>query len=166
MPTVAQTLGTRVRRLLELLDGDVASLYREAGLDYRPRYTPVMRVLLREGESTIGELAARSGLTQPAVSQTVAQMARDGLVSTRPTRDRRVRNIGLTDKGEAMRDALERQWAATLEAAGALDAELPAPLSGIVAEAIDRLEARPFAGRVRDAMEAADRAAREEEDEA
>ena len=36
-----QGLGTQLRYLIEVLDGDVAQTYADAGLDYRPRYTPL-----------------------------------------------------------------------------------------------------------------------------
>ena len=39
-------LGTRLRTLLDRLDGDVASVYPRLGLhDYRPRYSPLIRAL-------------------------------------------------------------------------------------------------------------------------
>ena len=146
---VKQTLGTQVRRLLELLDGDVAALYAEGGHDYRPRYTPVMRPLLRQGAMTVGELAQVSGLSQPAISQTVGQMAKAGLVENVRDTDRRVRRITLSARGEALRQPLEQQWAATALAAAQLNSELPMPLSDLLAEAIVRLEADPFASRIR-----------------
>ncbi|MCY7306720.1 MAG: hypothetical protein LH632_11335 [Rhodoferax sp.] len=52
-----QGLGTQLRHLIELLDGDVAQAYADAGLDYRPRYTPVMRVLQQHGSAPIGRIA-------------------------------------------------------------------------------------------------------------
>ncbi|MDT0131515.1 MarR family transcriptional regulator, partial [Acinetobacter baumannii] len=63
------------------LDGAVEQAYVDAGLDYRPRYTPVMRVLAEHESATIGTLAALGGLTQPAATQTVALMAKKGLLT-------------------------------------------------------------------------------------
>lgn len=156
MPRVKQTFGTQVRRLLELLDGDVVKFYEEAGLDYRPRYTPVMRLLLREGALTVGELAEKSGLTQPAVSQTLREMRKSGLIEDQPTTDRRVRRIGLTPHGESLRDPLEAQWAATKAAGQTLNTGLSYPLSDLLAEAIESLEADPFADRIRREIQSKD----------
>ncbi|MHA6287553.1 MarR family winged helix-turn-helix transcriptional regulator [Maricaulis sp. CAU 1757] len=149
MTQVRQTLGTQVRRLIELLDGDLAGVYRDLGLDYRPRYTPVMRQLFREAPLSVGDLARRSGLTQPAVSQTLRQMQSAGLVEDHADRDGRVRLIALTDAGEALRGPLNKQWQATARAAAALDDQLSTPLSAVLAEAIAALEADPFADRIR-----------------
>ena len=68
-------LGTLLRHLLELLDGDVQRAYDELGLDYRPRYTPVVAALLDLGPSSIQDIARAAGITHSAASQTVAQMA-------------------------------------------------------------------------------------------
>ncbi|GFJ95745.1 hypothetical protein [Phytohabitans rumicis] len=36
-----EAVGTLMRHVLELLDGDVATVYRDAGVpDYRPRFSP------------------------------------------------------------------------------------------------------------------------------
>ena len=72
-----QGLGTQLRHLIELLDGAVEASYVEAGLNYRPRYTPVMRALAANEALTIGEIAAQAGITQPAATQTVAVMVKE-----------------------------------------------------------------------------------------
>jgi len=148
------TLGTQLRHLLELLDGAVEQAYEDAGLDYRPRYTPVMRAVIELGAPSIRTIAQRAGITHSAVSQTVAQMAECGLVKLAPGSDARERIVMLSAAGKALVPELERRWAATNEAARALDAELSQPLSAVVQEAIAALERRPFAERIRHAAAA------------
>lgn len=142
------TLGALVRHLIELLDGEVEAAYEAAGLDWRPRYTPVLRGLMTLGPASIKALALRIGISHSAVSQTVAQMTRDALVELTPGADARERIVALTPKAQAMVPALERQWAAINLAADQLDGELSTPLSGLVREAIDALEQRPFGERI------------------
>jgi DNA-binding MarR family transcriptional regulator len=143
-------LGTRLRYLLELLDGDVESIYREAGLSgYRPRYTPVMRTLDEVGAATIKTIAERAGASHSAISQTVAQMTRAGLVRTRPGADARERMVSLTPAGRRLLPRLAGLWANTAAAAKALDAELPHTLSAAIEQAIAALEGKPFRERVR-----------------
>lgn len=43
----------------------------------------VLCTLIMEGESPVGRLAARAGLSQPAMSQHLAKLREDGLVATR-----------------------------------------------------------------------------------
>ena len=145
-------LGTQLRHLIELLDGAVGQAYVDAGLDYRPRYTPVMRVLAEQKSVTIGELAALGGLTQPAATQTVALMVRKGLVTiTASGEDGRQRMVRLSAGGEALLPRLRVCWQATKSAADSLDAELAFPLSTCLEQAIAVLEIRSFGARIRDA---------------
>ena len=66
-------LGTQLRHLLELLDGDLERLYNEDIPGFRPRYAPVVRVLREREGRTIKEIASEAGISHSAVSQTVAQ---------------------------------------------------------------------------------------------
>lgn len=147
-----QTLGTQLRHLIELLDGAVDAAYVQAGLDYRPRYTPVLRALLAHEPLTIGEIAEATGLTQPAVTQTVALMARNGLVRMRPaTDDARKKTVRTSRRSRDMLPRLQQCWEATAAAARSLDAELPHGLSALLAQAIDVLERKPFGQRIAEA---------------
>ncbi|MPY91339.1 MAG: MarR family transcriptional regulator [Luteitalea sp.] len=148
-------LGTQLRHLLELLDGAVQASYADAGLTYRPRYTPVMRVLEEREFASIGEIAEAAGITQPAVTQTVALMVRDGLVHSRPARhDARVRVVRLARKGRDLLPALRTCWRVTEAAAHTLDGEMTTPLSQALAEAIVCLEAHSFGERLAKARSA------------
>lgn len=152
-------LGTQLRHLIELLDGAVQAAYVEAGLDYRPRYTPVMRALAAESPLAIGEIAARAGITQPAATQTVALMAKEGLLTIAPgASDARVKMVSLSERSRAMLPAIQACWKATKTAADSLDAELPYPLSQALDDAIRALAAHPFGQRIRAASAVQDAA--------
>jgi DNA-binding MarR family transcriptional regulator len=145
-----QGLGTQLRHLIELLDGAVAAAYEEEGIDYRPRYTPVMRALANGACLGVGEIAAMAGITQPAATQTVALMQKHDLVTTAPApTDARQKRVRLSARGEALLPRLQRCWAATAAAAASLDADLSHPLSDTLAQAIAALEQRPFGERIR-----------------
>ncbi|MEO1172961.1 MAG: MarR family transcriptional regulator, partial [Myxococcota bacterium] len=75
-----RTLGTLLRHLIELLDGGVQTAYDELGLDYRPRFTPVVRTLMDGDAKSVREIAGEAGLTHSAASQTLMRMRREGLV--------------------------------------------------------------------------------------
>jgi DNA-binding MarR family transcriptional regulator len=142
------TLGTLLRHLTELLDGAVGEAYRSLPVEYRPRYTPIVRILIEQGPSSLRAIASRAGITHSAVSQTVAQMIRSDLVSLRPGDDARERIVALTPAAKAAIPALKRQWAATNAAARALDEELSMPLSSLLREAIAALEKQSFPQRL------------------
>lgn len=154
---VQHGLGTMLRHLLELLDGDVERLYREAGLNYRPRYTPVMQSLLRRGSTTIQDIARDAMITHSAASQTVSQMVRDELVYLQRGLDSRERIVHLTDHAQKLLPRLRLLWAATARAATRLDTELTTPLHQAVSEAIQALERERFLQRIRSGLQTSGR---------
>lgn len=151
-PPGPELLGTRLRHLLDLLDGDVAAVYEDLGLHgFRPRFTPVVRALAAAGPASIRDLARATGVTHSAASQTVAQMAKENLVRLTPGADARQRIVHLTAKAESLLPTLDAEWAATTAAATEFEAELSFPLSRLVTEALDALRRRPMHQRIADA---------------
>ena len=152
-PAPYRGLGTLLRHLIELLDGDVEQAYRDLGLPYRPRFTPVVRALMESEPRSIRDIADHSGLTHSAVSQTVAEMSRAGLVSlVWDKADGRARLARLTVRCRGMLPRLKRQWDATNSAADGLDQELSGSLREVVTEAIAALERSPFRKRIEKRM--------------
>jgi len=143
-----QTLGTLLRHLTDQLETAVEAAYVTAGLDYRPRYTPIVRALRALGSASIRTIAERARISHSAASQTVAQMATRKLVSLKAGEDARERIVALTPAALAMLPKLEKQWAITNAAAEALDAELSTSLFGALREAIAALEKRPMSDRL------------------
>jgi DNA-binding MarR family transcriptional regulator len=143
------SVGTLLRHVLDLLDGDVATVEAEMGLtDYRPRFSPVVRALVSDGPMSIRALAERVGVTHSAASQTVAQMTRSGLVTLEPGTDARQRIVHLTAKARGMQPTIEAAWAATEAAMRDLDAELPMPLADLLTRTVSALEHRPLYQRI------------------
>lgn len=148
-PTGPELLGTRLRHLLELLDGDVAAVYRDLGLEgIRPRFVAIIRALAAAGPSSIRELARTIGVTHSAASQTVAQMSKNGLVTLAPGEDARHRIVRLTRRAERLLPTLEAEWTATAAAASALEAELSFPLSRLIDEALNALHRQSMYQRI------------------
>ncbi|PTA44973.1 MarR family winged helix-turn-helix transcriptional regulator [Micromonospora sp. RP3T] len=144
-------LGTLLRHVLDLLDGDVAAVHDRLGLtDYRTRYSPLVRVLVTDGPLPIRDLAARVGVTHSAASQTVAGMRRAGLVTLTPGADARHRIVTLTDRARTLLPAVEAEWAATTAAIRQLDTELPVPLADELYAVLTALRRRPLRDRIAD----------------
>ena len=148
-------LGTRLRHVLDLLDGDVALVYADLGLaDYRPRFSPVVRAIVALGPSSIRDIARAIGVTHSAASQTVAQMSRCGLVALEPGEDARRRIVRLTDRARSLLPVISAEWSATDAAAADLDAELPVPLGQMLNAILRAVERRPMRDRIADAARA------------
>lgn len=130
------------------MDDEIARLYAERGVSVRPRHTMPLIRLGRRGPMTIRELAEAVDVTHSAMSQTIAVLKRDGLVSTRPGTDARTKVVELTDAARELLPFLEAEWRATEEAIAELDAELPYSLARAVRDMERALRARSFRDRV------------------
>lgn len=147
-----RTLGTQLRHLTEQLDSAVERAYADVGLDYRPRYTPIMRALIDKGTATVSEIAERAAISQPAVTQTISRMVEAGIVSIEPSAtDGRQRIVRLTEQGQALVPELTRCWQATAMAAQSLDSDLDLSLGQVLDEAIAALETRSYGERIKQA---------------
>jgi MarR family transcriptional regulator, organic hydroperoxide resistance regulator len=145
----AASFGAALRRLIDHLDGALEQAYRDEGLDFRPRYTPVVRALLADGPQTIRSLSEALGVSHSAVSQTVSQMAAAGLVAvTRGEDDARQRVVTLSRAGKAMVPRLEDHWRAARIATASLDTETGGVLVEVVNRANAALARRPFSERL------------------
>lgn len=117
----AAAFGTRLRRLSERLDRQVAALYRAHGVGFEPRWFPVVTLLREHGKLSVGELATVIGITHAAVSQVRGELIRQRLVRARADpADRRRQILALTDKGKALCRKLEPLWRAVASATEAL----------------------------------------------
>ena len=101
---------------------------------------------------TIGAIALAAGITQPAATQTVALMIKDGLVRAESSAtDGRQRLISLTADGKKMVVALTQFWQATAMAASSLEDDMKHPLAEVLASAIEALGHKSFGTRIREA---------------
>ncbi|MGY4397434.1 DNA-binding MarR family transcriptional regulator [Sphingomonas sp. UYAg733] len=145
-------LGSRLKRLAERMQADVASIAERAGLAIQPSQYPILVALDRFGTLTVGALAGKLGLSQPAITRNLAKLVELGLIETITTPgDQRRRSLSLTDAGH---DALARSkrevWphidAAVLELCDGLDG----PLIEQIATIEDALERQSLEQRALD----------------
>lgn len=132
------TLGSRFRRLGERLQAGVAEAFRSAGYTVQPSQVPLL-CALREGPATVGGLVTRLDISQPAVTRSLGQLVRDGLVhSSASPHDARQREIRLTQQGTSVIDALDARFFRHVEAAVA---SICAPPAANLLAYLDRLDA-------------------------
>jgi DNA-binding MarR family transcriptional regulator len=151
-PHTAASFGAALRRLIDHLDSALEQAYRDDGLDFRPRYTPVIRALMDDGPHTLTMLAERIGVSHSATSQTVSQMRLAGLVVvTRGEDDARQRIVALSRLAKAMQPRLEEHWHAARVATAVLDTETGGVLVEVINRANAALARRPLGERLADA---------------
>jgi len=138
-----------LRGLLTRMDEDITRLYQDRGIEaLRPRFAKPLIKLARCGPMTIRALAEAIDGTHSATSQTVAAMRSAGYVRTTRGTDARTREVTLTEKAAALVPFLEQEWRATEAAVAELDAEVPYPMTQVVADLERALAHRSFADRV------------------
>lgn len=143
-----RSVGSLLNELLDRLDADVQAIYGADGLNYRPRFTPVMRVLDEQGPSSIAAIARLAPLTHSAASQTVAQMVKTGLVTTRRGKDGRERVVELSADGKTVMPRLRQHWANTARALRQLDEEIGTSLADALERALQALSRKSLRERV------------------
>ena len=142
--------------LLDAMDQDIASLYDDAGIEgVRPRFVGPLIQLGSRGPMTIQELANAIEVTHSAMSQTAAALRKAGLVDAAENPDGRTRRIQLSDRGREILPFLQAEWRATEATVRDLEAELPYPLSRVVADIQAALAERSFRQRLSDNLAAA-----------
>ena len=140
-------LGELLRYVGELVEQGAQAHYADMRLNYRARYTPVLRAL-HAGAQTVTEITARTHLTQGAISQTVALLEADGLIARHAVSDARKSGIALTATGLALVEQLEQHWVATFAAIDRLEAEMGHPLRQVLQSAAQALERQGFSERI------------------
>lgn len=130
------TLGSRMKRIAERLQADSQKILESYELSLPVAHYPYLAALDREGPLTIGELAVAVGVSQPGVTRSVGQLAKQGLVKVRSEKaDQRRRVVVLADEGRRVLDLSKREIWPRIEAGVAdLCAELDGPLLGQLAE--------------------------------
>lgn len=146
-------LGTLLRHLVDLMDGDIDRIYEEEGLACKSRFTPVIRHLNEHGPSTIKAIASSGGLTHSATSQTVLNMLKMGLVRSQAGNDGRERIISFTAKGKSLLPALDRLWAIIGEIEDELNSEAGVSLRKALQGTITALHRVSFKERVLSGLE-------------
>lgn len=138
-----------LRRLLNEMDADIGRLYADAQIDgVKPNFVRELIRLDRYGPMTITELAKRGELTHSAMSQKVASMRAAGLVRTTTGADARSKTVALTAKAKRVTDRLAAEWRATEAAIADLEAEIPYPLTRVVADIEQALRRKSFHDRI------------------
>jgi len=117
-------MGTLLRSLIHRMDGDVDAYYAKEALPFHARFYPIYRHLRGEGPCPMKELMGIAGTTFSALSQTIGQMRKLGLVELHAGTDKRVKTVTLSEQAEKLDPVLEATWAKIKVAHEQLDKEV------------------------------------------
>ena len=141
-------LGELLHYVADLVDQGSEKIYAQMDLNYRARYTPVLRAI-DQGAITITSITTISKLTQSAISQSVALMEKDGLIIKNTLSDARKSSLHLTDKGKNLIQKLKKHWEVIFTAITQLEQDIGYPLLSILEKTASALEQKSFDQRIK-----------------
>ncbi|MET8214083.1 MarR family transcriptional regulator [Streptomyces sp. NPDC005373] len=148
-PTVLPDPWQSLHQLLAAMDAEIEQVYVERGIKgVRPRFAYPLIRLAHTGPLTIRELAESLNRSHSAISQTIAAMRKEDLVTSEPGPDARTRRINLTERGRSLVPFLEAEWRATHATVAELDGEIPHAMTSVVEEVRRALEHRSMRERI------------------
>ena len=102
---------TRLKRISDAMLHDGRRLYRELGMDIEPNWFVILKLLKKEGELTVTEIAEKIGFAHPSVISIVNKMTKAGyLKSSKCSDDSRRRLLKLTPKAEKKMPEFQKVW--------------------------------------------------------
>lgn len=141
------------RLLQATMSEQIERIYVDRRIDgLKSSYVMELLRLHHQGPMTIKQLAISVQRTHSAMSQKVAAMRAAGFVTTTSGTDARTRMIELTPKARDLIGLLTAEWRSVEAATAELEAELPYPLSRVVADMEEALGRRSFYDRVREKL--------------
>jgi DNA-binding MarR family transcriptional regulator len=144
-------LGSRLRRLGERMQADVAVLSNANGIDIQPNQFQLLLTLAHGEALTVGTIAQQLGISQPATSRIALLLSRRGLVATAPGGDGRQRPLVLTERGKAsLARARALIWPLVRSAVDDLTKSVSGPLPTMLDVMEQGLTARTLADRAMD----------------
>ncbi|WP_288901323.1 MarR family transcriptional regulator [uncultured Sneathiella sp.] len=103
------TLGTRLKRIGDRLQADVQQLFDAEEIPVQTAHCPLLAALDDLGPLTVGDLAEALGVSQPGITRTVGQLAKQGVVRVaRGRKDQRTKVVTLTEQGRMLVQRGER----------------------------------------------------------
>ena len=104
-------IATRLQRLAENLRRDGIQIYKAFGIDFEPKYFPVVFVLHARPLMSIVEIADEIGYSHPSTISLLKDLEKKGLVESKKDRnDDRRRMVRLTSKGHALVKKIQPVW--------------------------------------------------------
>lgn len=104
-------LSTRLQRLSEQIRKDGALLYKTFGIDFEPKWFPVIFTLYHKEMLSVVEIANEIGYTHPSTISLLRELEKQKLIRSKKDKtDERKRLIMLTTKGQELILQMKPVW--------------------------------------------------------
>ncbi|SFF01710.1 DNA-binding transcriptional regulator, MarR family [Chitinophaga sp. CF118] len=110
-------ISTRMQRLGDQIRKDGLLIYKASGIDFEPKWFPVIYTLHQKSTMSVVEIAAEIGYSHPSTISLLKELEKKKLIrSKRDKTDERKRLLLLTEKGEALIEQMKPVWKIMTEA--------------------------------------------------
>lgn len=104
-------ISTRLQRLSEQLRKDGALFYKSYGIDFEPKWFPVVYTLYHKEVLSVVEIANEIGYTHPSTISLLKELEKQKLIRSKKDKvDERKRLILLTPKGQELIVKMKPVW--------------------------------------------------------
>jgi DNA-binding MarR family transcriptional regulator len=104
-------IATRMQRLSDRMRKDGLLIYKANGIDFEPKWFPVMYTLYNKPVLSVVEIATEIGYAHPSTISLLKELEKQRLIrSKRDTADERKRLIQLTAKGKSLIQQMKPIW--------------------------------------------------------
>ncbi|WP_158991568.1 MarR family winged helix-turn-helix transcriptional regulator [Mucilaginibacter sp. L196] len=104
-------IATRLQRLAEQMRKDGLMIYKAHGVDFEPKWFPVIYTLHVKPGLSVVELSAEIGYSHPSTITLLKELEKQKLIkSGKDKTDERKRLLQLTEKGQALINRMKPVW--------------------------------------------------------
>ncbi|MNS94964.1 transcriptional regulator SlyA [compost metagenome] len=129
-------ISTRLQRLSDQLRKDGQLIYKAYGIDFEPKWFPVIYTLHHKSPLSVMDISMEIGYTHPSTISLLKELEKLKLIeSKRDKKDDRKRLIQLTTKGKDLVNQIEPIWKVMVAALESLTAT-----TNNIMKAIDEVE--------------------------
>ena len=141
-------LSTRLQRLSEQLRKEGALVYKEFGIDFEPRWFPVIFTLHHKNILSVVEIANEIGYTHPSTISLLKELEKQQMIiSKKDKTDERKRLIELAPKGIELIEKMKPAWEIITKVLGEI-ADNENHLLKAISEAEEKIAKQSFLQRV------------------
>ncbi|WP_291906398.1 MarR family transcriptional regulator [Chitinophaga sp. CB10] len=104
-------ISTRLQRLADTLRKDGQLIYKAHGIEFEPKWFPVIYTLYYKETMSVMEIAAGIGYTHPSTISLLKELEKQKLIRSRKDkRDERKRLLTLSEKGQELVQQMLPVW--------------------------------------------------------
>jgi DNA-binding MarR family transcriptional regulator len=134
-------VSTRLQRLADQIRKDGLLIYKANGIDFEPKWFPVIYTLHLKSTLSVVEIAAEIGYSHPSTISLLKELEKKKLIRSRKDKsDERKRLLTLTEKGAELVMQMQPVWTIMTEALSSFTTNLIKAID----EAEEKMEQQSF----------------------